>query len=203
VKVFHRHSLNAAEPAARERNDPQDPVEQTKRLEQGEQHRRQLPMVHGRRRKSIVARRRDDQVRSKVHSKVSLHKIRHRVRMNGFGSGRRPPGHLWAQLSITNLVEVRLPDHISKSCLRVVQRKRMKRASNEKECRVLMLSRRRRRSSINSVSNSNNNAVANLPQPITARDMASRKAETRDNQKERHRHGRNNFSVTNTSGSGM
>ena len=83
----------------------------------------------------------------------------------------------------------------------VQQDKRMKRAPNERECRALMLSRRHPSTS-SSNSNSNNEAARPV-QPITARDMASRKAETRGNQKERHRHGRNNFSVTNTSGSGM
>jgi hypothetical protein len=35
--------------------------------------------------------------------------------------------------------------------------------------------------------------VARLPQPITARATDSRKAETRNNQKKRHRHGRSSF----------
>jgi hypothetical protein len=60
----------------------------------------------------------------------------------------------------------------------------MKRASNEKECRGLTLSRRRP-----STSGSNSNEAARLPQPITA----SRKVETRDNRKKRHRPGRINF----------
>jgi hypothetical protein len=67
----------------------------------------------------------------------------------------------------------------------------MKRASNEKEYRALTLSRRR--SSINSVSNSSNNAVANLPQPITARDMGSRKVDIKDNPDKRRLQGSNNF----------
>jgi hypothetical protein len=71
---------------------------------------------------------------------------------------------------------------------------RVQRARKEKECKARRLSRS---------SNSSGSKVPRLPQPITARDMASRKAETRGNQKERHRRGRNNFSVTNTSGSGM
>jgi hypothetical protein len=69
---------------------------------------------------------------------------------------------------------------------------RVQRARKEKECRARRLS-----------SSSNNSGVPRLPQPITARDMASRKAETRGNQKERHRRVHNNFSVTNTSDSGM
>jgi len=86
----------------------------------------------------------------------------------------------------------------------VQQDKRMKRAPNEKECTGLVVNRLRHNSNSNSnSSHSSGSKVPRLPQPITARDMASRKAETRDNQKERHRHGRNNFSVTNTSGSGM
>ena len=92
------------------------------------------------------------------------------------------------------------PDFISRSRLRLVEDRRMKRAANEKQCRGLVVNRLRHNSNS---SHSSGSKVPRLPQPITARDMASRKAETRGNQKERHRHGRNNFSVTNTSGSGM
>jgi hypothetical protein len=74
----------------------------------------------------------------------------------------------------------------------------MKLVSNEKECRALMLSRRHPSDSTSSSSNE----VARLPQPITARDTRSRKVETRDNQKKRHRQGTNNFWRNNTSGSG-
>jgi hypothetical protein len=70
--------------------------------------------------------------------------------------------------------------------------RRMKRAANEKECRGLVVKRLRHNSHS---SHSSGSKVPRLPQPITARDMASRKAETRGNQKERHRHGRNNFSA--------
>ena len=65
----------------------------------------------------------------------------------------------------------------------------MKRAPNEKECRALTLSRRRPSTS----SSSNSNEVARLPQPITARDTGSRKVDRRDNQKKRHRQGRDNL----------
>jgi len=99
-------------------------------------------------------------------------------------------------------VEVQ-PDFISRSHLRLVEDRRMKRAANEKECRGLVVKRLRHNSNSSHSSHSSGSKVPRLPQPITARDMASRKAETRGNQKERHRHGRNNFSVTNTSGSGM
>ena len=40
---------------------------------------------------------------------------------------------------------------------------------------------------------SSSSTVARLPQPITARHKDSRKVETKNNQKKRHRHGRNNF----------
>jgi len=73
----------------------------------------------------------------------------------------------------------------------VQQDKRMKRAPNEKECRGLVVNRLRHNSDS---SHSSGSKVPRLPQPIMARDMSSRKAETRGNQKERQRHGRNNFS---------
>ena len=69
--------------------------------------------------------------------------------------------------------------------------KRMKRAPKEKECRALMVSRLRHNST--SSRRSSSNKVARLPQPITARDRGSRKVGRKDNQKKRHRHGRNNF----------
>ncbi len=105
----------------------------------------------------------------------------------------------WPAFSGRDLGEVQ-PDFISRSRLRLVEDRRMKRAANEKECRGLVVNRLRHNSNS---SHSSGSKVPRLPQPITARDMASRKAETSDNQKKRHRHGRNNFSVTNTSGSGM
>jgi len=128
---------------------------------------------------------------------VSFEKIRRRAPINEYGSARLHLGHLWAPLNRANLAEVRLPDYIS---LRLGQGKRMKHEPNERECRGLVVNRLRHNSNS---SHSSGSKVPRLPQPITARDMASRKAETRGNQKERHRHGRNNFSVTNTSGSGM
>jgi len=155
--------------------------------------------VHHRSSNSSVARHCDDQVRSKVHSKVSFEKIRRRAPINEYGSARLHLGHLWAQRNRVDLEEVQ-PDFISRSRLKVVEDRPMKRAANEKECRGLVVNRLRHNSNS---SHSSGSKVPRLPQPITARDMASRKAETRGNQKERHRHGRNNFSVTNTSGSGM
>jgi hypothetical protein len=78
AKVFRRHSSNAGEPEARKASDLQDPVEQTNRAEQKEQHRRQLWRVYGRRTRNVGARRRGVPVRRNVHGKVSRHKIRQR-----------------------------------------------------------------------------------------------------------------------------
>jgi hypothetical protein len=60
-----------------------------------------------------------------------------------------------------------------------------------------MASRLRRNSASG---HSSDSKVAPLPQPITARHKDSRKAGKIDNQKKRHRHGRNNFGANNTSG---
>ena len=136
----------------------------------------------------MVASQRDDQVRSKVSGKVSHRKIRHRVSLNRCGSGRPHPGHLWAQLSAANLAEVRLPDCISRSRLRPVEDRRMKRAPNGKECRVLVVSRLRHNST-----SSSSNEVARLRELTAARDSRSRKVGSKDNQKKRLRHGHNNF----------
>jgi len=165
--------------------------------------------VHHRSSNSSVARHCDDQVRSKVHSKVSFEKIRRSAPINEYDSARLHPGHLWAQRNRVDLQEVQ-PDFISRSHLKVVQQdKRMKRVPNGNDCsRALMLSRRRRSASSSSNSyrnnsyssegrcSNNNNEVARPLQPITARDTDSRKVEPSDNQKKRHRQSRDNFVAT-------
>lgn len=128
---------------------------------------------------------------------MSLHKIRRKVMINGYGSARR---RRWAQLSRANLVEGRLPDYVSRSRLRPVQGKRMKRASNEKECRALVASSlRHNRNSARS--RSSGSKGARLLQRIRNRVADSPKVGKEDNRDKRHRQGSNNFSVTNASGS--
>lgn len=124
--------------------------------------------------------------RSQAPGKVN--RIRLRVTTNVYSSARR---RLLALLNTGNLAAVHLPDYIRRSRLRPVEDRRMKLASNEKEYRALMLSRRHLSASTSSSSNSN--GAARLPQPITARDTGSRKVDRRDNQKKRHRQGRDNL----------
>ena len=145
-----------------------------------------------RRSRNVVASQRDDRVRSKVHGKLSRHKIRHRVTTNGYGSARRHRGHLWAQLSKANLGESYNQDPASRSRLRPVEDRRVRRAAKEKECRALTVSRLRHNSTS---SRSNGSKVARLPQPIMVKVTGSRKVETKGNQKKRLHHGRNNFSA--------
>ena len=189
MKVFRPCPKRVAEGEGRPASGRQGPVGQANRLEQGEQHRRQL--FNLRRSRNMVASQRDDQVRSKVSGKVSHRKIRHRVSLNPCGSGRPHPGHLWAQLSAANLTKVRLPDCISRSRLRPVEDRWMKRAPNEKECRVLVVSRLRHNST--SRRRSSSNEVAHLRELTAARDSGSRKVGSKDNQKKRLSHVRNNF----------
>jgi hypothetical protein len=111
-------------------------------------------------------------------------------------------------VSVANLAEVRLPDHVSKSRPGLVQGKRMKRAPNEKECRVLMVSPLRNNSASSSSGNSNssnsnsNKGAARLLQRTKARVAGSRKVGKEGHQKKRRRRGRNNFGTNNTNGSG-
>ena len=99
-----------------------------------------------------------------------------------------------------SVTEVPPRDYVNRSRPRPLHARRMKRASNEKECRALMASRLRS----NSISSCKSGSkAARLSQPIAARVTVSRKAETGGNQEKRHRHGRNNFGATNTIGSGM
>ena len=145
----------------------------------------------------MVARRHDNEVRGKVRGKVI--RIRHRVTMNVYGSARR---RLWPQVNTGNAEPVRHLDFGNRSRRLLVAEPRVRRAAKEKERRALMVSRlrhnstrssRRRRRSSSSSSSSSGSKGARLPQPITARATGSRKVETRNNQKKRHRHGRNNF----------
>ena len=189
MKVSRPSRKNPPKAEVKGSSDRQGPVGQAGQQEQGEQHRRQL--FNLRRSRNMVASQRDDQVRSKVSGKVSHRKIRHRVSLNRCGSGRPHPGHLWAQLSAANLAEGRLPDCISRSRLRPVEDRWMKRALNETECRVLGVSRLRHNST--SSRRSSSNEVARLRELTAARDSGSRKVGSKDNQKKRLRHGRNNF----------
>jgi hypothetical protein len=132
----------------------------------------------------MVGSQRDDQVRGKVN------RIHHRVTTNVYGSARR---HLWARLNISNVEPGRHLDFGNRSRRLLVEEPPVRRAAKEKECRALMVSRLRHNST-RSRRRSSSSTVARLPQPITtAKATGSRKVETRDNQRKRHRHGRNNF----------
>ena len=143
--------------------------------------------AHRRASRSSVVSQLDGPVRSKVHGKVSLHKIRHRVRINRYSSARRRP---WERVNAGNLAEVHNQDRVSRSRLRPVEDRRMKRAANEKECRGLVVSRLRHNS--NSVRNSSSKG-ARLVQWIRNRVAGSRKADNEDNRDKRHRQGSNNI----------
>src|SRR5262245_55005841 len=110
------------------------------------------------------------------------------VRSKAFSVSVSAQRHLLTQLSKANLAEAHRPKFIRRSRLRPVEDMRMKRGPNEKECRAVALSSRRRR-----ISNNSSNEAQRLPQPITARDTRSRKVGSEDNQDKRHRQASNNF----------
>ena len=112
------------------------------------------------------------------------------VTRNLYGSARR---RLLAQLNMSNVAEVRHLDFVNRSRRLLVAEPQVRRAAKEKECRALMVSRLRHNSTRSRSRRSSSSKVARLPQPITARATGSRKVETRNNQKKRHRHGHNNF----------
>ena len=148
-----------------------------------EKHRRQLSRVHRRGSKSVVASQRDDQGRSQVPGRVGQDRFRRgvtRENLSVSGSARR---RLLAQVNVSSVAEVSRLDIVSLSRPRRVADHRVKRASQEKECRALTLSRRRPSPS------SSSEAAAHL----LAKDRGSRKVERRDNQKKRHRQVSNNF----------
>jgi len=177
--------LNGAEAEANKASVRQSLVEQVAQPEPREQHRRQLSRVHRRGSKSVVASQRDDQGRSQVPGRVGQDRFRRgvtRENLSVSGSARR---RLLAQVNVSSVAEVSRLDIVSLSRPRRLADQRVKRASQEKECRALTLSRRR-------PSSSSNEAVR-LPQLIMARDRGGRKVERRDNQKKRHRQVSNNF----------
>jgi len=183
--------LNAAEPELDKARDLPSPA----LPEQQEQHRGQLSRVHRRNSNNLVDSQRDDQVRSQSPRRVGQDRFRRRVTREDLsvsGSERR---HLWAQLNVSNVELVRQPEFGNRSRRLLVAEPRMRRAPNGKECRALMVSRLRHNSRCRASSRSSGRKVARprLLQPITATHKDSRKAETRSNQKKRHRHGRNNF----------
>jgi hypothetical protein len=183
MKVCRLRRLNVAEAGANKANNRQSPVEQVGRPEQREQHRPRLSNLH--RSRSMVVHQYDDQARSQAPGKVNQDRIPLRGTTNVYGSARR---RLREQLNTGNLAAVHSPDFTSRSRRRLVEDLRMKRAPNEKECRALTHSRR---PSISTSSSSNE--AARLRQPIMPRGTGSRKVETRDNQKKRHRPGRDNL----------
>jgi hypothetical protein len=82
-----------------------------------------------------------------------------------------------------NAAEVNRLDFVSRSLRRLVEDLRIKRAVKEKECRALMLSRRRR-----------HNEVGPLPKPSVARHRDNPNAERENQRKKHHRPGCGNFS---------
>jgi hypothetical protein len=154
--------------------------------EKGDQHRGQLSRVHRRNSNNMVARQRDDPVRSLIRRRVEQGRLRHRVTMNVYGSARR---HLWGQLSRGSLAAVRRrPDFVSRSRPRLVQQTRMKHAPDAKGYRPLRLSHLRRDSR-----HSRGSKVARLSHPSTSKGTLNRKADRGDNQRKRHRQGHNNL----------
>ena len=169
--------LNAANKAS----DLQRLVQRVVNMEQ-RKLRRTLPSRVGRRNQNMVARQQDNEARSKLQGKVN--RIRHRVTINVYDSARR---RLWPQVNTGNAAVVSRLDFGNRSRRLLAAEPRVRRAANEKKCRALTLSRLRHNST------SSRSTAAPRPQPITARDKGNRKVERRDNQKKRHRHGRNNF----------
>ena len=137
----------------------------------------------------MLSRLHEDQARSRVRVRVGQGKLRRRAAIKHRSvndSGRR---RLRAQVTMDNLAEVRRLEFINQSTRLVGAGPRLNRAARENEGRVRMASRPRR------------NIVARLLRLSIIK--ASRKVENKRHRKKPRRPGRNNFSVTNTSGSGM
>jgi hypothetical protein len=201
VKVFRLRSSNAAEAGANKASDLWSLVRRVGRLEQREQHHRQLSRVRRHSSKNAVASQHDDQLRNQIG--VDRNKFRRRSASEDLSvndSGRRRP---WVAPNVSSVAELR-QKFGNRSRNLVVEDRQVKHAAKEKEYKVPMVSRRISGSSGSSGSSSsssgNNNSsssseAARLAQPSADRrkGRGSRKAGKRGHQKKRHRHAHNNF----------
>lgn len=184
MKVFRLRSSNAAEAGANKASDLWSLVRRVGRLEQREQHHRQLSRVRRHSSKNAVASQHDDQLRNQIG--VDRNKFRRRSASEDLSvndSGRRRP---WVAPNVSSVAELR-QKFGNRSRNLVVEDRQVKHAAKEKEYKVPMVSRR-----ISSSSGSSSEA-ARLAQPSADRrkGRGSRKAGKRGHQKKRHRH--NNF----------
>ena len=114
MKACRLRHLNPAEAAANKASARHNQVEQVDQPEQREQHRRQLPRVHPRSTKSMVASQRDDQLRSQIPRKLDQNTFRRRVTSKDLRVSGSARPRLLAQLNTGNLAEVHSPDFISR-----------------------------------------------------------------------------------------
>jgi hypothetical protein len=189
VKVFRLRSSNAAEAGANKASDLWSLVRRVGRLEQREQHHRQLSRVRRHSSKNAVASQHDDQLRNQIG--VDRNKFRRRSASEDLSvndSGRRRP---WVAPNVSSVAELR-QKFGNRSRNLVVEDRQVKHAAKEKEYKVPMVSRRISSSSGSSGSSSE---AARLAQPSADRrkGRGSRKAGKRGHQKKRHRHAHNNF----------
>lgn len=189
MKVFRLRSSNAAEAGANKASDLWSLVRRVGRLEQREQHHRQLSRVRRHSSKNAVASQHDDQLRNQIG--VDRNKFRRRSASEDLSvndSGRRRP---WVAPNVSSVAELR-QKFGNRSRNLVVEDRQVKHAAKEKEYKVPMVSRRISSSSGSSGSSSE---AARLAQPSADRrkGRGSRKAGKRGHQKKRHRHAHNNF----------
>ena len=178
--------MNAAQPELDKARDLPSPAPP----EQREQHRDQLWRVHRRNIHNLVASHRDDQASSQIPRMVGQDRLRRRVTAEDLsvsGSARR---HLRAQPNISNVEPARQREFGNRSPRLPVGEPRMRRASKEKECRALMVSRLRHNSAS---SRSSGRKVARPPQPIKAKPTGSRKLENKKQKNQPPCRGHNNF----------
>ena len=181
MKALRLRSLNVTEAGANLASDLQSLVQRVVNMEQ-RKPRRNLPSKVRRRSQNVVARQHDSEARSKLQGKVN--RIRHRITINVYDSARR---RLWPQVNTGHAAVVSRPDFVKRLLRHRLADLRVKHAAKEKECRAPMVIRCHHNSS------SSRSTAAPRPQPITAKDKGNRKVERTDNQKKRHRRGRNNF----------
>jgi hypothetical protein len=198
AKVVRPRCKSAAEAEDKPASDRQGAARQGNQAEQGEQHRRPLRKVHGRRSRSVIASQLDDQARRQLPGEVAQNRRRRRVTSKDLRLSSSVRRRLWERVKTAHLAEVRRLDYVNRSRRRRVEEMRMNRAPNEKGCRVL---RNRRRNGTSSRSNSSKE-VARLRELSATKGSGSRKVDREDNQKKRHRRDHNYFGAINTSGSG-
>ena len=207
VKVFRLRRFNAADQASARR----DQARQARNRESRDASQRRSSKAD-RLLANVVGPQCDEHKRRQMLAKVEQGRFRSGIateHLSVSGSARRLR---WAQVKVNNVAEVRRLEFINRQCLRQVAEP-VKRALEEKDHRVHMANRLRRRpvereqrarqeKECRERKLSRSSAAERLVQLSATRVRHNQTAGESDNQRKRHRQGHDNFYRDKASGSG-